>query len=130
MNKVFEKIIEKLEEAKSNVPVNRLLDDIIKEKPKELGQLIAYNKAIEIVKKEAEKYNNGWIPCSSGNMPDDLGDVLIDMGGRQYIPAYFHNGEWYLTDCRGSSEKVKDQSRVKAWQPLPQSYQPKGEGEA
>ena len=50
MNKVFDKIIEKLEEAKSNVPVNRLLDDIIKDKPKELGQLMAYNKAIEIVK--------------------------------------------------------------------------------
>ena len=50
MQEVFEKIIEKLEEAKSNVPVNRLLDDIIKEKQKELGQLIAYDKAIEIVK--------------------------------------------------------------------------------
>ena len=58
MNKEFEKIIEKLEEAKSNVPVNRLLDDIIKDKPKELGQLMAYNKAIEIVNKEAEQYNN------------------------------------------------------------------------
>ena len=61
MNKVFDKIIEKLEEAKSNVPVNRLLDDIIKDKPKELGQLMAYNKAIEIVKQEAEKYNNAII---------------------------------------------------------------------
>ena len=50
MQEVFDKIIEKLEEAKSNVPVNRLLDDIIKDKPKELGQLMAYNKAIEIVK--------------------------------------------------------------------------------
>lgn len=45
-----EKVVEKLEETKGNVPVNRLLDDIIKEKPKELGQLIAYDKAIEIVK--------------------------------------------------------------------------------
>ena len=35
MQTVFEKIIEKLEEEKSNVPVNRLLDDIIKDKPKE-----------------------------------------------------------------------------------------------
>ena len=61
MNKAFEKIIEKLEEAKSNVPVNRLLDDIIKDKPKELGQLMAYNKAIEIVKQEAEQYNNAII---------------------------------------------------------------------
>ena len=61
MNKAFEKIIENLEEAKSNVPVNRLLDDIIKDKPKELGQLMAYNKAIEIVKQEAEQYNNAII---------------------------------------------------------------------
>ena len=45
-----DKVVEELEEAKDNVPVNRLLDDIIKEKPKELGQLIAYDKAIEIVK--------------------------------------------------------------------------------
>lgn len=39
-----------MEELKSQVPVNRILDDIIKDKPKELGQLIAYGKAIEIVK--------------------------------------------------------------------------------
>lgn len=45
-----EKVVDELEEAKGNVPVNRLLDDIIKEKPKELGQLIAYDKAIKIVK--------------------------------------------------------------------------------
>ena len=49
-----EKVVGKLEEAKDNVPVNRLLDDIIKEKPKELGQLIAYDKAIEIVKAGGE----------------------------------------------------------------------------
>lgn len=45
-----DKVVERLEELKSQVPVNRILDDIIKDKPKELGQLIAYNKAIEIVK--------------------------------------------------------------------------------
>ena len=46
----IDKVVEQLEELKSQVPVNRILDDIIKDKPKELGQLIAYNKAIEIVK--------------------------------------------------------------------------------
>lgn len=45
-----DKVVKRLEELKSQVPVNRTLDDIIKDKPKELGQLIAYNKAIEIVK--------------------------------------------------------------------------------
>lgn len=46
----IDKVIKQLEKLKSQVPVNRILDNIIKDKPKELGQLIAYNKAIEIVK--------------------------------------------------------------------------------
>lgn len=45
-----DKVVEQLEKLKSLVPVNRILDDIIKDKPKELGQLIAYDKAIKIVK--------------------------------------------------------------------------------
>lgn len=45
-----EKVVEQLEELRSLVPVNRVLDDIANEKPKELGMLIAYRKAIEIVK--------------------------------------------------------------------------------
>lgn len=45
-----DKVVEQLEELKSLVPVNRVLDDIINDKPKELGMLIAYEKAIEIVK--------------------------------------------------------------------------------
>ena len=45
-----DRVVEQLEELKSLVPVNRILDDIVNEKPKELGMLIAYEKAIEIVK--------------------------------------------------------------------------------
>lgn len=45
-----DKVVEQLENLKSLVPVNRVLDDIINDKPKELGMLIAYEKAIEIVK--------------------------------------------------------------------------------
>lgn len=45
-----DKVVERLEELREMVPVNRLLDDIIKDKPKELGQLMAYRKAIEVVK--------------------------------------------------------------------------------
>lgn len=43
-------VVEQLEDLKNLVPVNRILDDIINDKPKELGQLIAYDKAIAIVK--------------------------------------------------------------------------------
>jgi len=45
-----DKVVEQLENLKSLVPVNRVLDDIVNDKPKELGMLIAYEKAIKIVK--------------------------------------------------------------------------------
>lgn len=43
-------VVKQLEDLKNQVTVNRILDDIINDKPKELGQLIAYDKAIEAVK--------------------------------------------------------------------------------
>lgn len=46
----LDKVVKQLEKLKSLVPVNRVLDDIVNDKPKELGMLIAYEKAIEIVK--------------------------------------------------------------------------------
>lgn len=45
-----DKVVQQLENLKSLVPVNRVLDDIVNDKPKELGMLMAYEKAIEIVK--------------------------------------------------------------------------------
>lgn len=53
-----DKVVEQLEEAKSMVPVNRVLDDITKDKPKELGQLIAYDKSIKIVKASGMNNNS------------------------------------------------------------------------
>ena len=44
------RVIEQLEDIKSLVPVNRILDDIVNKKQKELGMLMAYEKAIEIVR--------------------------------------------------------------------------------
>ena len=128
MQTVFENIIEKLEDAKSNVPVNRLLDDIIKDKPKELGQLMAYNKAIEIVKQEAVEYNNGWIPCSDKlppqpevnpifeNKPLEL--YLVSVKGADYPIRAFWNGKFF-TDGWSKLDAV-------AWQPLPEPYNPTG----
>ena len=126
MNKVFEKIIEKLEDAKSNVPVNRLLDDIIKDKPKELGQLMAYNKAIEIVKQEAEQYNNGWISVKE-TLPEKAGSYLVigKSGGavvtRWYEPSKFYPNGHFGGNCS---------NYIRYWMPRPeppQTYQPKGE---
>lgn len=45
-----DKVVKELEELKSRVPVNRVLDNITRDCPKELGQIIAYDRAIEIVR--------------------------------------------------------------------------------
>ena len=59
MKSVFDKIIEKLEEKQ----------DIFLYEDSDYGEgkYNAFDEAIEIVKQEAEKYNNGWIPCSGCN---------------------------------------------------------------
>ena len=52
-----DKVVKELEELKSRVPVNRVLDNITRDCPKELGQIIAYDRAIKIVKR-GEKEND------------------------------------------------------------------------
>ena len=62
MQAVFDKIIEKLEE---------LHERYINQYGAVGGNPMAFSvkECMEIVKQEAEQYNNGWIPCSSGVMP-------------------------------------------------------------
>ena len=59
MNKEFEKIIEEFEkladEAYKSYCIGFNSDD--------RAEYDAYINAIEIVKQEAEQYNNGWIQC-------------------------------------------------------------------
>ena len=142
-----DKVVGKLEEAKDNVPVNRLLDDIIKEKPKELGQLIAYDKAIEIVKREAEKCNGGWILCSE-RFPDECVPVNVTYINRNPEPYYakikdvpfsatavYYNGKWYwyssacvdyLTEYgKNDFDLVDKDIDIIAWMELPSAYIPK-----
>ena len=131
MQTVFEKIIEKLEDAKSNVPVNRLLDDIIKDKPKELGQLMAYNNAIEIVKQEAEQYNNGWIPVEERMPEEAFGCLVTVMDCNPSTQTDFENILPYVVGYDGDSWNDADGEEIPfeviAWRKLPTPYQPKGE---
>ena len=60
MQKVFEKIIEKLEEDEKHT-----FDGCINKR-----------FAIAIVKQEAEQYNNGWIPCSE-RLPKENGYYYV-----------------------------------------------------
>ena len=124
MNKVFEKIIEKLKEQKSGL-TEWAEDEAFK---------LATEKAIEIVKQEAEQYTstehincssdsstNGWIPCSE-RLPK-YGEVVMCSCTNSgiTISCITHKG------VKPSKSVRFGQHSVIAWQPLPQPYQPNGE---
>ena len=126
MNKVFEKIIEKQEELFQDLNVIEVLshvdfDSTIQNSLENVLKAIT-NEAIEIVKQEAERYNNGWIPCSE-KLPDVRQDVLVTV---KYTGFMGMHGYWIKTghmeaendwwgDCAGGE--------VIAWQPLPEPFQ-------
>ena len=124
MQAAFEKIIEKLEERTS------FLSDCTKYGNKDADQqnksystMMMYEVAdlvddlIEIVKQEAEKYDNGWIPCSSGVMPRANGWYLVTNHLGVVQEQRWSANHW---------EKLQDDA-VLAWRELPLPYQPNGE---
>ena len=126
MNKVFEKIIEKQEELFQDLNVIEVLshvdfDSTIQNSLDNFFKAVT-NEAIEIVKQEAEQYNNGWIPCSK-KLPELRKDVLVTV---KYTGFMGMHGYWIKTghmeaendwwgDCTGGE--------VIAWQPLPKPFQ-------
>lgn len=140
MNKVFEKIIEKLE---------KLADELYKSycigfNSDDRAEYDAYINAIEIVKQEAEQYKGGWIPVSD-RLPEERDWYLavfeeVDTGfiGLPYIADYLMGSHtkfttedgWIIHNCSDredeSAEYYKN-LRCVAWQPLPKPFQPKGE---
>ena len=89
MNKVFEKIIEKLEEEKMSyfLTIANTGDEKLDYAYEKVGN--ALDKAIEIVKQEAEQYNNGWIPCS---------ERLPEVSGEYYTYVYYDGHYMYSVD--------------------------------
>ena len=129
MQEVFEKIIDKLKEYKYENFVERNSEQI--QHCKDVGDcegidclLCVFNKAIEIVKQEAEKLgtdtnvgSNGWIPCGSGVMPRANGWYLVTNHLGVVQEQRWSANHW---------EKLRDDA-VLAWRELPLPYQPKGE---
>lgn len=119
MQEVFEKIIEKLDELIDCNPIDGY----------EKGRNCAVSEAIEIVKQEAEQYNNGWISCSSGRLPEENTDVEVtveeiadDVGGKRYynVRSWLQDGQWVI-------KKNPYKPTVIAWRYPEQPYHPKGE---
>ena len=137
MNKVFYKILEKLEEQKSGL-TEWAEDEAFK---------LATDKAIAIVKQEAEQYNNGWIPCSE-RLPEEYVPVNVTWINRnpesyyakiKDVPfsatAVYYNSKWYWysSTCvdylieygENDFDLVDKDIDIIAWQPLPKPFQTK-----
>ena len=116
MQEVFEKIINRLSNLKSNKGFGGTIQTMYAD-----GMI---DKAIEIVKQEAEQFgtdtnvgSNGWIPCSSGVMPRANGWYLVTNHIGVVQEQRWSANHW---------EKLRDDA-VLAWRELPPPYQPKGE---
>ena len=119
MKEVFEKIIEKLEEQK----VKGIYDS-----SSIIGEKNVWAEAIEIVKQEAEQYNNGWIPCSEPPENDryvllSFENFSVPMVGRYEEDE--NGGAFYVGD--DDETCVSQDMFVNAWMNLPAPYKPKGE---
>ena len=128
MQEVFEKIIEKLEEQKKGNPFVYGKND--KSRDASVSrQTLDY--AIEIVKQEAEKYDNGWIPVSE-RLPDEaFGCLVTVMDCEPSTQTDFENILPYFVGYDGETWNDADGEEIPfeviAWQKLPQPYQTKGE---
>ena len=119
MKEFIEKLIERLEEEKSdwnfdyNVPIN---------------------KAIEIVNELAEEHKGGWISVYD-ELPNvtrcrvtvqydmDFGEVVYDTMDATFSRFGIFGSEYRFED----SWRNDITNNVIAWQPLPKPYNPKGE---
>lgn len=113
MQKVFEKIIEKLE-AYSDADEAEQYGTI---------PVIELDRAIEIVKQEAEQYNNGWIPCSE-RLPDDKQRCLTT-AKIYFVPDHVDEEDNYIgvaIDTYFEKFGWSSNPEVIAWQPLPEPY--------
>ena len=127
MQEVFSKIIEELEENQT------IVFNLVGGKPK---QSIDLERAIEIVKQEAEKFgtdtnvgSNGWIPVSERlpNQDGEFTDVLITCESIA-DGVFVQSAEFYIgAEGEPVFDALYHYEMVLAWMPLPQPYQPKGE---
>ena len=134
MQEVFEKIIEELEIERTTAN-----NTFVKyEMNVDLGRVFGLEKAIEIVKQEAEKFvpdtnvgNNGWIPCSERLPEEAFGCLVTVMDCEPSTQTEFENILPYFVGYDGETWNDADGEEIPfeviAWQPLPAPYQPKGE---
>ena len=133
MKKVFEKIIEKFEEELKLADEEKLR--CARENPLQFDSAKGYahgvGKAIEIVKQEAEQYNNVWIPVEERMPEEAFGCLVTVIDCNPVTLTEFENILPYVVGYDGDSWNDADGEEIPfeviAWRKLPTPYQPKGE---
>ena len=96
------------------------------------GEKQAYDKAVKIVEKISSEYNDGWIPLTADNTPEE--EQVVDITFRN--SAGIHVGEatykkekfFYVTDTAFGYYEERYES-VLAWRPRPKAYSLSKDGE-
>ena len=124
MQTVFENIIEKLEE-KHEQYINQY--GVVGGNP----MAFAVKECKEIVKQEAEQYNNGWIPVEERMPEEAFGCLVTVIDCNPVTLTEFENILPYVVGYDGDSWNDADGEEIPfeviAWRKLPTPYQPKGE---
>ena len=126
MNKVFEKILERLD---SHIEDAKSEGDFSYIKPFKIAKIV--------VREVAEEYNGGWIACSE-RLPEESGYYLVtyhDWSDGNFLPKYddtyvrrlhYQISEHFVgwnypknVDDRAENDCHKE---VVAWQPLPEPF--------
>lgn len=132
MQEVFEKIIDRIKKVEDGRCPNY---ECWKYLNKDCGECceieIKIKDAIEIVKQEAEQYNNGWIPCSYRLPEEAFGCLVTVIDCNPVTLTEFENILPYVVGYDGDGWNDADGETIPfeviAWKPLPQPYKPKGE---
>ena len=129
MNKVFEKISERLEEYEYNYLIEHdsaLSKHCVLTDCDDISDclLCIMSKAKEIVQEVAEDYNVDWIPCSE-RLPEEDGFYLTTVVFKGKPTTCRHlfdknNGEWL--DSEYMPFVNDDICAIIAWKPLPEPY--------
>lgn len=147
MKEFIEKLIGRLEEKENEAVLKAPNTSDISnvEYQKWMMKSYGFKESIEIVNQLAEEYKGnlsenltGWIPCSE-KLPDkeeflrNDGRFIVTDGNRRYQSIYdIYQGGFrtLVLSTNGGIERgwnFEVDNCVIAWQPLPETYQPKGE---
>ena len=114
MNEFIEKLIGRLEEKANQTWLV-------------LAERNGYERAIEIVKQEAEQYNNGWIPCSE-RLPEEykLYDITFKNSAGIHSDSAIYNP--YLKRWLWDADETElVENEILAWAEKREPYLSKGE---